>query len=104
MLAFFANIFGYVLKLLYNIVGNYGWAIILFLDRTKNPIFEKKDKSFITKKYKLYEDYFNDDINSISIFEIYLNDLYSNLDKTISICENEEIQDDNTIVLTINID
>ena len=30
MLSFFANIFGYVLKLLYNIVGNYGWAIILF--------------------------------------------------------------------------
>ena len=30
MLAFFANIFGYVLKMLYNIVGNYGWAIILF--------------------------------------------------------------------------
>lgn len=30
MLAFFANIFGYVLKLLYSIVGSYGWAIILF--------------------------------------------------------------------------
>lgn len=30
MLSFFANIFGYVLRLLYNIVGNYGWAIILF--------------------------------------------------------------------------
>ena len=30
MLSFFAKIFGYVLKLLYNIVGNYGWAIILF--------------------------------------------------------------------------
>lgn len=30
MLSFFANIFGYVLKILYNIVGNYGWAIILF--------------------------------------------------------------------------
>lgn len=30
MLSFFANIFGYVLKLMYNIVGNYGWAIILF--------------------------------------------------------------------------
>ncbi len=30
MLAFFANLFGYVLKLLYDIVGNYGWAIILF--------------------------------------------------------------------------
>ena len=30
MLAFFANIFGYVLKMLYSVVGNYGWAIILF--------------------------------------------------------------------------
>ena len=30
MLSFFANIFGYVLKLLYSFVGNYGWAIILF--------------------------------------------------------------------------
>ena len=30
MLSFFANIFGYVLQLLYNVVGNYGWAIILF--------------------------------------------------------------------------
>ena len=30
MLSFFANIFGYVLKMLYTFVGNYGWAIILF--------------------------------------------------------------------------
>ena len=30
MLSFFANIFGYVLKFLYTLVGNYGWAIILF--------------------------------------------------------------------------
>ena len=30
MLSFFANIFGYVLKFLYNLIGNYGWAIILF--------------------------------------------------------------------------
>ena len=69
------------------------WAIILYVDRTKNTIKEKNDKSFMAKKYKLYEDYFNDDNNFVPIFEIYLNDLYSNLDKTISICENEEIQD-----------
>ena len=28
-MAFFANIFGYLLNLIYNIIGNYGWAIIL---------------------------------------------------------------------------
>ena len=30
MIAFFANIFGYVLNFIYNFIGNYGWAIILF--------------------------------------------------------------------------
>ena len=30
MLAFFANIFGYVLNFLYSFIGNFGWAIILF--------------------------------------------------------------------------
>ena len=30
MIAFFANIFGYVLNFIYDIIGNYGWAIILF--------------------------------------------------------------------------
>ena len=30
MIAFFANIFGYLLNFLYNVVGNYGVAIILF--------------------------------------------------------------------------
>lgn len=30
MIAFFANLFGYVLNFLYEIVGNYGFAIILF--------------------------------------------------------------------------
>ena len=30
MMAFFANIFGYVLNFMYNIIGNYGIAIILF--------------------------------------------------------------------------
>lgn len=27
---FFANLFGYLLNFLYNIIGNYGWAIIVF--------------------------------------------------------------------------
>ena len=48
MLAFFANIFGYVLKLLYNIVGNYGWAIILFSVLVKVlmlPISMKQQKA-----------------------------------------------------------
>lgn len=30
MISFFANLFGYVLNFLYELVGNYGWAIILF--------------------------------------------------------------------------
>ena len=27
---FLANLFGYLLNFLYNIIGNYGWAIIVF--------------------------------------------------------------------------
>lgn len=30
MIAFFANIFGYILNFIYNIVQNYGWSIIIF--------------------------------------------------------------------------
>ena len=30
MLAFFANLFGYLLNFIYNLIGNYGVAIILF--------------------------------------------------------------------------
>ena len=30
MIAFFANLFGYVLNFLYGFIGNYGIAIILF--------------------------------------------------------------------------
>lgn len=29
-MAFFANLFGYLLNFVYNIIGNYGWAIIVF--------------------------------------------------------------------------
>lgn len=48
MLAFFANIFGYVLEFLYNMVGNYGVAIILFSVLVKVlmiPISLKQQKS-----------------------------------------------------------
>lgn len=48
MLAFFANIFGYVLDFLYNLVGNYGVAIILFSILVKVlmiPISLKQQKS-----------------------------------------------------------
>lgn len=30
MIAFFANIFGYVLNFIYNLIQNYGWSIIIF--------------------------------------------------------------------------
>ena len=29
-MAFFANLFGYLLNFIYNIIGNYGWSIIVF--------------------------------------------------------------------------
>ncbi len=29
-MAFFANLFGYLLNFIYNVIGNYGWAIIVF--------------------------------------------------------------------------
>ncbi len=58
MLSFFANIFGYVLKLLYNIVGNYGWAIILFSILVKLimiPISIKQQKS-LKKNQKIQDE------------------------------------------------
>lgn len=58
MLSFFANIFGYVLKLLYNIVGNYGWAIILFSVLVKAimiPISIKQQRT-MKKNQKIQEE------------------------------------------------
>ena len=42
MIAFFANIFGYVLNFIYNIVNNYGVAIIILM----NKKFSIKDMKF----------------------------------------------------------
>ena len=58
MLAFFANIFGYVLQFLYNLIGNYGWAIILFSIIVKLimlPISIKQQKS-MKKNAKMQEE------------------------------------------------
>ena len=58
MLSFFANLFGYVLKLLYTIVGNYGWAIILFSILVKAlmiPISLKQQKS-LKKNQKIQDE------------------------------------------------
>ena len=58
MLAFFAKIFGVVLKLLYNLVGNYGWAIILFSILVKVimiPISIKQQKA-MKKNQKIQEE------------------------------------------------
>ncbi len=58
MLSFFANIFGYVLKFLYELVGNYGWAIILFSILVKVimiPISLKQQKA-MKKNQKMQEE------------------------------------------------
>lgn len=58
MLSFFANIFGYVLKFLYTLVGNYGWAIILFSILVKLimlPISIKQQKA-MKKNEKLQKE------------------------------------------------
>ena len=58
MLSFFAIIFGYVLKLLYNVVGNYGWAIILFSILVKAimiPISIKQQRT-MKKNQKIQEE------------------------------------------------
>lgn len=38
MIAPFANLFGYILNFIYNIVNNYGLAIIIFFNFNKNNI------------------------------------------------------------------
>ena len=51
MIAFFANIFGYVLNFIYNLVRNYGLAIIVFSILIKLlmiPISIKQQKEQIT--------------------------------------------------------
>ena len=69
MISFFANIFGYILNLLYQVVNNYGFAIILFsviLKLIMLPISIKQQKTMkksakiqeSIRKGKLLEDLF----------------------------------------------
>lgn len=64
MISFFANIFGYILNLLYQVVNNYGFAIILFsviLKLIMLPISIKQQKTMkksakIQEKMKIIQD------------------------------------------------
>ena len=56
-MAFFANIFGYLLNLIYNLIGNYGWAIIVFtiiIKLAMIPLSIKQQKT-MKKNAKLQE-------------------------------------------------
>ena len=57
MFQFFANIFGYVLELLYNITSNYGLAIILFTVIVKIIFlpFSIKQQKTVKKSAKVQE-------------------------------------------------
>lgn len=58
MINFFANIFGYLLNFLYNLVGNYGFAIILFsliLKLIMLPLSIKQQKT-MKKNTKMQEE------------------------------------------------
>ena len=67
------------------------WVIVLQVNRSTKYMKDKDCKSSITKKYNIND--MNKELNYIKIYEIYLNDLYSNLDQSISIFENEEIKE-----------
>ncbi len=63
-MAFLANLFGYVLNFLYNLVQNYGWAIIIFsilLKLVLLPITLKQQKT-MKKSAKIQEE-----MNSIKV-------------------------------------
>lgn len=58
MISFFANLFGYILNFLYNLVGNYGLAIILFSVLVKLimlPISIKQQKT-MSKSQKINQE------------------------------------------------
>ncbi len=57
MFEFFANTFGYVLNFIYNFVGNYGWAIILFTILVKVALLPLsiKQQRTMKKSAKLQE-------------------------------------------------
>ena len=69
------------------------WVIALGVNRSKKPQKEYSSKSCITKKYKFNNYEKGNDLNYVKIYEIFLNDYYSQLDKDISVFEGEVIQE-----------
>ena len=63
----------------------------MLINKTKNWITDKGCKSYVTKKYNVYNVY--KDLDCVKIFEIYLNYLFTKLDESISIIENEKIKE-----------
>ncbi len=84
MLAFFANIFGYLLNFLYEIVKNYGMAIILFTLIVKIamlPISIKQQKTMkktakIQEKMRIIQDKYKNDPQKLNqeTIELYKNE------------------------------
>ena len=65
------------------------WVIALGINKTNSYITDKGSKSYVTKKYNVYNVY--KDLDCVKIFEIYLNYLFSKINEPISIFNNEKI-------------
>mgnify|MGYP003317951552 CR=1 FL=1 len=59
MISFFANIFGYILNIIYELVKNYGLAIIvlsvLFIDNSGNLVYEDVISSGSVNEVNVYK-------------------------------------------------
>lgn len=67
------------------------WVFAFCIDDSKKPQKDKGSNSKIVKYYNIGE---YDTLGFIQIYEIYLNDLYKNINKKISIFPNEIIQEE----------
>ena len=68
------------------------WVIALCIDNSKVPRVDKGSNSHMIKKYNIRND--PEALNYIHIYEIYLNDLYKNINNKISIFNNEIIEEE----------
>ena len=66
------------------------WVIALYIDKNKKPGFDKGSHSHVFKNYNISNN--QNALNYIYIYEIYLNVLYNNINKDISIFQNKIIQ------------
>ena len=65
------------------------WVIALCIDKSKNPESDKGAQSYFGKKYNISDDIQN--MNYVTIYEIYLNGLYNSEDELVSVLNNEKI-------------